>query len=202
MRSLIVWFDRFLRRVYGVFEFTHDPDCIFRLQLANARHDIHLSDGTVVGKGDPVLGLHFWNEQMPPMGPDGPDVAWGAHVARVTIRSMRAMATWVKDHPELSDRRVIGGATVLIDPEAKGGSAQLMRRLGFDILPFRNALGRFGEFWENLYTWSLMWTYNEASAHHRRLPRIRRTEVWMGVDTLLRNFGRAAAGPDRTRATA
>jgi hypothetical protein len=190
MRSLIVWFDRFLCRVYGVFQYTDDPECIFRLQLTNARHDIRLSDGTVVRKGEPVLGLHFWNEQLPSIGLDGADVAWGARAARMTIRSLRTMAKWIREHPGLSERRVIGGANVLIDPRANGGSAQLIRRLGFDIFPFRNSLGRFGEFWENLYTWSLMWTYNKASVRHQRLLRLRRTEVWMSVDTLVRNFSR------------
>ena len=195
MRALIRWFDRFLRRAFGVFEFTDDPECIFRLQRTNARHDITLSDGTVVSKGDPVLGLHFWNEHLPPIGPEGSDLAWGVRTARMMVSSLRAIVAWVRDHPELADRQIIGGATVLIESGATGGSARLIRRLGFDIFPFKNVLGRFGEFWENLYTWWLMWAYNKASLRRKRLLRIRRTEIWMRIDRLVAQFGRGDAGP-------
>lgn len=195
MRALIRWFDRFLRRAFGVFEFTDDPECIFRLQRTNARHDITLSDGTVVSKGDPVLGLHFWNEHLPPIGPEGSDLAWGVRTARMMVSSLRAIVAWVRDHPELADRQIIGGATVLIESGATGGSARLIRRLGFDIFPFKNVLGRFGEVWENLYTWWLMWAYNKASLRRKRLLRIRRTEIWMRIDRLVAQFGRGDAGP-------
>lgn len=195
MRALIRWFDRFLRRAFGVFEFTDDPECIFRLQRTNARHDITLSDGTVVSKGDPVLGLHFWNEHLPPIGPEGSDLAWGVRTARMMVSSLRAIVAWVRDHPEVADRQIIGGATVLIESGATGGSARLIRRLGFDIFPFKNVLGRFGEVWENLYTWWLMWAYNKASLRRKRLLRIRRTEIWMRIDRLVAQFGRGDAGP-------
>jgi len=200
MRTAIKRFDRFLRRANGVFEITDDDWCIFRLQLRDAPHDIHLSDGTVVREGEPVLGLHLWNEQVPPMEAAGPDVAWGARLARLTIRSLRAVAAWIEARPELADRHALGGATVLIESGTAGGSANLVRRLGFEAFPFRNALGRFGEFWENLYTWGLMWTYNQASVRHRPLSRLRRTAIWMPVDTLLARYGSGASrdGPHQS----
>ena len=193
MRALIKRFDGFLRRANGVFEFTEDEGCMFRLQLRDAHHDIHLSDGTRVAKGQPILGLHLWNERIPPVAPDGPDVAWGARLARLTIRSLRAVAAWVEARPDLADRRVLGGATVLIEPGRVDGSANLIRRLGFEVFPFENALGRFGEFWENVYTWGLMWAYSPASLRHRSLSRLRRTVIWMPVDTLLARYGSGVA---------
>jgi hypothetical protein len=180
-----------------VFEFTDDEACLFRLQLAEARRDIRLSDGTVVRKGEPVFRLHVWNEHIPPMEPDGSDVAWGVRVSRLTIRSMRAIAQWLADHPELSDRRIIGSSTVLVDLDGRGGSAHLMQRLGFDIFPYRNGLGRFGEFWQNLYAWGLMWTFNEASARDKSPFRMRRTEVWMSTDALRMSYGRVPTTPAR-----
>jgi len=38
--------DRWLRRRQGVFEYTHDPECIFRIQLQRLRSEVVLSDGT------------------------------------------------------------------------------------------------------------------------------------------------------------
>jgi hypothetical protein len=189
MRAAIKRFDRFLRKVSGVFEFTDEAWCIFRLQLRDAPHDIRLSDGTFVGRGEPILGLHFWNEQIPALGPEGADVAWGARVARLAVRSMRAIAAWVQAHPEMIDRHVLGGATVLLDMDTVDGPANLIRRLGFEIFPFRSPLGRFGEFWENAYTWSLMWAYNSPSVNDRPPVSMRRTVIWMPVEDLLARYG-------------
>jgi hypothetical protein len=189
MRAAIKRFDVLMRRRLGVFEFTEDEGCIFRVQLKAAPCDIRCSDGTFVGEGEPVLGLHLWNEHVPPMGAEGADLAWATRMARRGIHSLRALAAWVEDHPELADRRVLGGATVLIEPGTADGTAHLFRRLGFEVFPFRNALGRFGEFWENFYTWALMWAYNHQSLRTKRLLQLQRTLIWMRVDTLLARYG-------------
>jgi hypothetical protein len=49
----------------------------------------------------------------------------------------------------------------------------------------RSSLGRFGEFCENLYTWALMWAYNQVSLEGRRLLELERTRVWMKVEEFL-----------------
>jgi hypothetical protein len=106
------------------------------------------------------------------------------------LGSYRAAARWLADQPRMADVRAVGGVTALIAPDGGGGSVRLMQRLGFEVLPYRNPLGRFGEFWENLYTWWLMWAYNAASLRHRRLLRLRRTEFWMSARAFLERYGR------------
>jgi hypothetical protein len=117
-------------------------------------------------------------------------VAWGARAARLAIRSLQAVAAWVRVHPEVSERRVLGGTTVLLDLQAIDGPSNLIRRLGFEIFPYQSPLGQFGEFWENAYTWSLMWAYNRASVRQRPLTSLRRTIIWMPVDELITRYGR------------
>ena len=134
--------------------------------------------------GDPVLKLHLWNEHVPPIGPAGSDLAWAVSVRRMLIRSLRAAARWLASELGLANVRAIGGVTVLISAGGEGGSLRLMRRLGFDVFPYRGPWGRFGEFWENLYTWGLMWAFNTASLRHKSL--LRRTEVWMSLHTFLK----------------
>jgi len=50
-------------------------------------------------------------------------------------------------------------------------------------------LGRFGQFWENLYAWALMWAFNAPSLHRKQLLRLQRTEVWMSRQRLLERYG-------------
>lgn len=190
MRALVRGFDRLLRRAGGVFEFCAHEDCVLRLQWRGAPHHLHLSDGVEVRAGDPVVMIHLWNERVPPMGPDGPDLAWAARMGRMLLGSYRAAAGWLADQPRMADVRAVGGVTVLIAPGGSGGSVRLMQRLGFEVLPYHNPLGRFGEFWENLHAWWLMWAYNEASLRYRQLFRLRRTEIWMSARAFLQRYGR------------
>jgi hypothetical protein len=188
MRVLIRCLDRFLRHANGVFEFCDEADCLFRLQFGKAPRDLHLSDGTVVRQGAPVLMLHLWNERMPPMGKVGPDLRWAVIVHRRLVASLRMIAAWVAREPRAAEVQAIGGVTVLASsPEGR----RLLERLGFDILPHPQPLGDFGAFWENLYIWGLMWTFNAASLRHRQLLRLRRTEMWVSAQHFLERYGTA-----------
>ena len=101
------------------------------------------------------------------------------------LGSLGEAARYLDCHPELGETRAVGGVTVLL---ATGG-ARLVRRLGFTVLPYHSPLGRFGEFWENFYTWVLMWTYNPASLRYHRIWSLRRKEFWMPAEEFRRRFG-------------
>lgn len=192
MRPLVRAFDRFLRRAIGVFEFCDRPDCLLRLQWGRAPRDLHLSDGVVVRKGAPVLMIHLWNEHLPRPGSAGYDLAWATRVRRMLIDSFRAVARWLSMQPGWEEVEAIGGITVLaLSPD--GRVSPLIQRLGFDVFPYRRVLGRFGEFWENFYTWGIMWTFNVASLRDRSLFRLRRAEIWMSRQEFMRRYGGASS---------
>lgn len=187
MRSLVRCFDAWLSRRYGVFEFTQAPDCLLRLQVATARHDISLPDCRVKA-GEPVLLLHLWNERLPALAASTANLVWAKNLQRRLLSSLREAARYLGDHPELTDVRAVGGVTVLLGADEREGGARLVERLGFCVLPYRSPLARFGEFWENFYTWVLMWAYNPASLHHRNLWRLRRKEFWISAGDFQRRF--------------
>jgi hypothetical protein len=189
MRRLIRTFDGFLRRRYGVFEFTDDPKGLIRLQVTRASRGFRLSDGVEVRPGDRLLILHLWNEHLPPIGEAGADVAWAVRMIRGFIPSLRAAAGWLAAQPQLSDVRAFGGATALVVPGEQSATARLFERLGFDLFPYRSPLGRFSEFWENLYTWWLMWAFNAGTLHSHHLLTLRRGEIWMSTHKFLEMYG-------------
>lgn len=188
MRALVRWFDDLVRRVEGVFEFCQHADCILRLQLGRARREIDLP-GTKIKAGSPVLYLHLWNERLPPFPSGGADLAWANLARRKFISSLRAVAEEIRRNPDLSEVRAVGGVTVLLDLPGGNGGIKLMERLGFSIFPVHHPLGHFGEFWENLYTWALMWTYNPGTLRGRRLLKLKRVEIWISRDDFLRRYG-------------
>jgi YkoP-like protein len=188
MRVIIRSFDAWLRRTSGVFEFSADPKCLFRLRRTRAPHDLQLPDVEVPASA-PVLELHLWNEHMLPIPSEGPDVIWAMQLRKMVIESLHAVGQQFRRDPRLSSVQAVGGVTVLLFTGPHTGAERLFSRLGFRVFPYHNPLGRFGEFWENLYTWGLMWTFNAASLRRRQLLRLRRTEVWLSAREFLRRYG-------------
>jgi hypothetical protein len=186
-RAVIRRFDAFLCRCLGVYEFSSDAECILRVQKAVAARPLNLPGG-VIPKGAAVLKIHLWNEHVPPMPAAGPDLAWAAHVSRCFVRSLHSVAGLLRKDPSLTGARAVGGVTALLPIEGRSGSTALMKRLGFTILPYHNPLGSFSEFWENLYTWGLMWAYNPISLQHHQFFRLHRAEIWMPIENFLARF--------------
>lgn len=192
MRAIIRYFDRFLRFVNGIFEFCDDADCLLRLQFGVASHCVRLSDGALVRQGAPVMMLHLWNERVPPMGEAGPDLRWAVNVRRRLDTSLRMVADWIVREPRAAEACALRGVTVLAS-SAEG--RRLFERLGFDVLPHPQPLGDFGAFWENLYAWGLMWTFNAASLRHRQMAGLRRMDIWMSRSRLWQRYGKADEYP-------
>ncbi len=188
MRAVIRGFDRFLRWARGVFEFCDDPECILRLRLTRTPHELHLPGG-IVGKGEPMLELHLWNEHLPLPPAGAPDLAWAVRIGRMWVQSLHRVGRYMRDDPRVSGVRVIGGVTVLLFFGGHSGGVRLMERSGFTVVPHRNPLGRFGEFWQNVYAWGLMWAFNPASVRGRRLVHLRQAEIWMPADEFLQRYG-------------
>lgn len=190
MKRVIRGFDRFLRWALGVFEFCNGPECLLRVRRVTLSHPVVL-DGQVFPPGSVVIELHLWNEHLPPLPPAGPTLSWAVQTQRRLKNSFRALARQMPGDPRLADARLVAGITVLPLAGAHAGGVRLFEQLGFTILPYRNPLGRFGEFWENLYTWGIMWAFNAPTLAGRRLLGLRRSEVWMTTAELLRRYGDA-----------
>jgi hypothetical protein len=181
MRNAIYRLDGILCRHYEIFEFSHDQNCILRLQLTHAPHPINLHD-TVVNAGEPIMELHLWNERLPLISSEDLSVSWASHTEHLFIHSLRLVATYISRSPHLVSVCAVGGVTSVIAPEAHTAGVKFMQNLGFTVLPYYRPAGRFGEFWENFYAWWLIWAYNPASLKHCQFFHMQRTEIWMSVD--------------------
>jgi hypothetical protein len=188
VRALIRRFDAFLAQQYGLFNFTDEPDCLLRLQAAGAPHRLNFP-GQVVQPGEPVLLIHLWSEHIPRTLPAGPDLAWAKTIQRAFLKSLQAVGSYIQEEPRLADIRAIGGVTILMFAGNRRNGARFMERLGFTVMPYTNPLGRFGEFWENFYTWMLIWTYNPASLRSRKLFQMRRSEIWIPAEKFVARYG-------------
>lgn len=187
MRRLVRAFDARQRRRLGIREFCDDPECLFRIRLARARRPLAV-EGDEVPAGAEVLELHFWNEHFPALPPSSPDLAWAVQGRRMLIASLRKLALHLRDAPELRAVAAVIGVTVLFSPDEAVAPQNVLARLGFASAPYRSPLGRVGEFWENLYTWLVMWAFNGATPRRRHLSQLQRIEVWMSKEELVRRY--------------
>ncbi|HSB65358.1 MAG TPA: hypothetical protein VLD65_02200 [Anaerolineales bacterium] len=188
MRAAVRLLDRLLCMLQGVYEFSHDPQCILRLQLSSSAHTVVMGAQTVF-KGEPVLALHAWNAHMPKIPPEGADLAWALRLRRRLVHSFNHIARLMKDDLHYSKVRAVCGSSALFSFSDHQGGVQLMQRLGFRVIPYHQPLGRFGKFWENMFSWWLMWAYNTSSLNSRKFWRLQRTEIWMTRDEFIQRYG-------------
>lgn len=181
--------DAGLRRILGVYEFTHNPDCILRTSLSHAPHDFNFP-GCLIKKGEPVIAIHLWNERIPRIPAAGPDLAWAARLQRLFVSSLRMLAVEIQSKPALKAARALYAATVLFTME-RPGRIHPMERFGFTVAPYHSSMGRIGEAVANTYSWMLMSANNPPSTRGKNPRRLRRTEIWMETDHFLERYGSA-----------
>jgi len=187
MRALVRLLDRLVSRCNRVREFTADPDCVLRISPGRVIHALSLPEGKIA-PGTQALLIHYWNERMPPLPAGGANLRYALDLSRRQARSLRLVAGYLQSADEFREARLVGGITVLAPAEEADGGTAMLRRYGFTVIPYHSPLGKFGEFWENLFTWALMWTYNPASLQGRRLGRLRRSEFWMTRRAFLEKY--------------
>jgi hypothetical protein len=190
-RAMVRGLDLLLRRQGRVQEFTEDDECILRIALTTYEKDFQLSDGTKVQPGDKICELHLWNEHIPPMPADGPDLRWGVRFYRLAVKSLRSLVAYLATD-ELQDIVALGGQMAFLEKDDSPVLASVAAQLGFDVMNLTAQAGRWGRFthfWENIFSWALMWTYNPGSLRGKRFLRLQRYRLSMSRRTLLQRYG-------------
>ncbi len=190
LRRVIFGFDGFLCRIYGVYEFTQEVDCILRLRMVKAQHTQDLPGGRVI-PGDDILEIHLWNGHIAPLRPSESSMVWGNRTLRSFVQGLRQVAQQLDSDPRLARVRAIRGEMIFLATARNPRRGLQMERLGFTVLPYHSKTGAFGEFWENFYSWWLMWAYNPLSVRGRGLVSNHRLEIWMSVDFFKERYASA-----------
>jgi hypothetical protein len=167
--------DRWLRRRQGVYEYTADAACLFRIQRVSAQGYLTLCDGTRIARGDHILALHLWNEHMPAMAPNGPTFAWGRQINRALDLSLRDLALYLAAEPLLDDVVAIRADLWLGTAGHNAKLARIMAHYGFEAPgPEIDSSGPIHRFGENILIFLLVMAANPAairvpalSRHHK-----------------------------------
>jgi YkoP domain len=199
LESAIFGLDRWLRRRQGVYEYSSDPACLFRIQRARADRALSLSDGTCIDAGDPILNLHLWNEHMPAMTPEGATMAWARQVSRALGTSLGELAQYLAQSPELDDIAVLRADMRLGTAEKSAQLARIMAHYGFESADCEiESAGLLHRFGENIFIFLLVLATNPATVRAPILWRARK-QVYLSRAALERRHGSTAAGDGRMR---
>lgn len=160
-RSLIGTFDAVLRWIGGVKEFEDDATGALRIERGHAARDLTLCDDTPIGRGSAILGLHFWNEHLPPFPSNDSGFDWAKSVQDQIRASLQRLALHFRTHRAFDD---IGALRVALS-FPKGGSQGILGHLltdaGFEPIEApRAALWQLFYRLEGIWAWLLTWAYN------------------------------------------
>ncbi len=190
--SLVGRADAVLRRCQGVFEFTDDPECVLRLQACLAEADLVLSDGTRIAAGEPVGGIHFWNEHLPPFPKAGPDLRWAKAMQHCMALSLIRLAAFAEQAPEWRSVRAFGGGAPFCGRLCAMRIRRVTARYGFDLVEDETSGHPWHGLGGNIVLWALARAFNPVA--NQRQPFLReRHELWISRGCLLRRFGPAVA---------
>lgn len=132
LESAVFALDRWLRKRQGIYEYTANPRCLFRLQRARADCSVVLADRTRVRKGDPILMLHLWNEHIPPMGRQGPTLAWARQAITALDLSLYELARYCGRQRDLDDVTSIWGDMRVGSIAQSAQISRIVERYGFE----------------------------------------------------------------------
>jgi hypothetical protein len=180
--------DRRLQKSNGVFCFSSDKSCIFRISFAKLERATVLSNGSVLDAGCPVVELHLWNERLPILTKDASPIAWGLRMSRSLEKSLRLLSAYLEERPEYG---CVGAAQADMAFGTRAETAQLLRISGrYGFVPpacaqreaFARRMGR------NIFI-SMMVLARNATALRLSTLRRDRVRVFLARDDLDRRFG-------------
>ncbi len=208
LAELVFAFDAVLRHRHHVVEFSTNPACIFRLNVARAEHAFTLADQTRIEAGDRIVDLHLWNEQIPAVPKAGPTISWARTFCGRLELSVRELAQYLMTHSEMDDVAAVGANVAQGTREQRAQLTNIMRRFGFAPLPegeaqyAEAALRRLGE---NILITAMVLAQNPVVLRAESLWRDR-TPLFVSRTALLARYGQApqrskmpANGPWSTR---
>ena len=184
--------DHILIQQQGIYEFSQNDLCMLRLSANVCNHHLVLADGTELFNGDKIGELHFWNEHIPPMPKDGPDLGWAIAFQRRSMISLEELACYIVDNSQFETIKAFHGDPPFGSRYGQVNLKEMAKRWGFEIIDHSAPQGnwdKFAEFWVNFYAFGLLWAFNRASMKTKGFTGVKRFDLWMSRESLLRRYG-------------
>jgi hypothetical protein len=180
-----------------VSEYTRAPDCILRIQIIRNADDVRLKDGTRLRRGERVIDLHFWNQQVPLMPESGATLGWAKRINHDFERSLQELAHHLAVRSDVDDIVAVR-AVAALGADARGSKiGYILSRFGFEIAmqqepsSVTQQIQRLGE---NILISLMVLSYNAIALRPDTLTR-GRVSAYMPRRVLDERYGRANRRP-------
>src|SRR5215468_7767054 len=87
--------DRQLQKNGGVFCYSSDPKCVFRIGFKRLADTVQLVNGFELPAGLAIVELHLWNDQLPILTHGVTPFAWGLRFSRDITYSLRLLSAYL-----------------------------------------------------------------------------------------------------------
>jgi ceramide glucosyltransferase len=192
LRDMVRGLDALLRRLEGIREYCHHPDCMLRLSTTESDEDLTLTDGTHIRRGERIGELHLWNELMPQVPEEGPDLTWARTFQRRMAFSLRRLTAHIQADHKYSEIRAFRGENTFMGQYPLELMERAVGRWGFDVVYGNGSSGLWGRvtgFIDSMYAWALIWAYNPASLKGNNGWKPYRSQLWISRGTLIEKYG-------------
>ncbi|MEW6567367.1 MAG: hypothetical protein AB1449_04200 [Chloroflexota bacterium] len=188
-RLAIRGIDWLLRKAYGVAPFSHEPECILRISPGSSRRAVVLSDGTQVKPGDPIVHLHLWNERLRDLPNVSDSLGWGRLLLHQGALSLQLLARYLEVQSAAAHYVALRGEPGFVTDLRSARAA--LERLGFEVFLKESPGFRLWRraFWDNFYSFLLLWTFGPHTMKGKELGRLQRLEIWMSRARLTECYG-------------
>lgn len=163
---------------------------MMRLSIGHSRRDVTLGDDTRVRRGEPIGELHLWNERVPPIPREGPDLAWARRFQRQLLHSFHALAVYVAGEPSLQGVQAFCGLNSFGSRYAPAHMARIVDRWGLDLVVVRPGTlwGHLRQLAENAHAVAMIWAYNPNGLRGLDPRALRRDELWISRRRLMDKY--------------
>jgi YkoP domain len=190
--------DARLRHHLDVIEYSANPACIFRLEIAHAQRHLVLADGSQLQPNDRIARLHFWNEHIPPLPQGGTTLRWARRMQTCISISLQELARYMSSEPDLCDIAAVCGDVPSATREKCRQVTYIMAHYGFETImeteqpPLGERIHRLGE---NILISLIVFARNPVALRLDTLQRVR-VPIYLSRRSLECRFGagKAAAG--------
>ncbi len=190
--------DARLRRRLDIFEYSDQPDCVFRASVRAFPGPSHrCAEGRTVDAGDPVIELHLWTEHVPVIDQAASPIAWARAMSGAIDRSLRQLAN------RFSEDRFASAVGLFADMSQASGEheaeqlGRIMAHFGFEIVPVpepSSVGGKLHRFGENILVSLLVLARNAKALRASTLRRVRLRAI-MSRAVLLERYRSEEATP-------
>jgi hypothetical protein len=191
LAEMIFALDVWLRRRQAIVGYSSHPSCVFRLGVARSRRTLVLRDGTRLQAGQLMIELHFWNEHIPQVPPNGATIRWARQMQKSISTSLRELACYLSSQPNLRDISVICADVPSATKAQCRQIEHIMGYYGFETLmdaeqlELHEHIHRLGE---NILISLTIFAQNAAALRLDTLMRVR-IPIYISRRELERKFG-------------